>query len=432
MPKMLKRIKFLLLVVCLLFSASLASIAADSKISPALDVIANNLNLIKTGLVNNDIIFTAEDFERALGVNKVSNITILSLPSITEGKLMLGSLEVMRNQTISRSNLNMLRFVPTGNDISESNFKFTNGGNDQTYTVTCTLYVLSELNFAPTISMVNDNILNLKTQKNITIYGTMKAIDPENDQLTYEIITQPSKGLLVMLDKHYGDYKYTPTANFTGKDKFEYVVYDKYGNYSDVINVSIVVEKPASNIIYTDMIDHWAHNAAIKMAAANVMVGEQVGDTMVFNPNKMVSRCEFLVMAMSSLGLGGNVNTTDTGFVDDGNIPAQYKGYVAAAVQAGYVSGVDTEYGRCFFPNNDITRAEAAVMLNNMLDMKQPVIKPAFADETNVPAWAENAIYALNEIGVLKGTGEGYISSYSVITRAQTAQILYTLMDLQK
>jgi S-layer homology domain. len=423
---MFKKIAFLSLALFMILSMSVSA----NKVTPALDVIANNLNLIKTGLVNNDITFTADDFDRALGVSKVSNITILSLPSVTEGRLMLGSLEVMRNQTISRSNLNMLRFIPTGNNISEANFTFSNGGNDQKYTVKCTLYVLSELNFAPTISTVNESVLNLSTQKNITVFGTMKAMDPENDRLTYEIVSQPSKGILVMLDKNYGEYKYTPTADFTGKDNFEYVVCDKYGNYSDSVKVNIVVEKAASDIIYTDMVNHWAHNAAIKMTAANVMTGEKVGDSMVFNPNGTVSRCEFLAMAMSSLGIKA-VNTTDTGFVDDGNIPSQYKGYVAAAVQSGYISGVDTEYGRCFYPNNDITRAEAAVILNNMLGAKQPVIKPVFADETNVPVWAEDALYALNEIGVFKGTGEGFISPYSVITRAQTAQILCCLMEMR-
>jgi len=415
---------FLSLAICILLTISIS--AADGKITPALDVIANNLNLIKTGLVNNDITFTAADFDKAIGVSKVSSITVLSLPSITEGKLMLGSLEVMRNQTISRGNLDMLRFVPTGSNIGEANFTFTN--ND--YKVKCTLYVLSELNFAPTISTVNESIVNVSTQKNITVFGTMRAIDPENDQLTYEVISQPSKGLLVMLDKNYGEYRYTPTANFTGKDSFEYVVHDKYGNYSDSMKVNINVEKAAADIIYTDMINHWAHNAAIKMTAANIMTGEKVGDAMMFNPNGTVSRCEFLVMAMNSLGINAG-NAKETGFVDDGNIPPQYKGYVAAALQAGYISGVDTEYGRCFYPNNKITRAEAAVMLNNLLDIKQPIIKPVFADETNVPAWAEDAIYALNEIGVLRGTGEGYISPYSVITRAQTAQILCSLIEMK-
>ena len=415
---------FLSLAICILLTISIS--AADGKITPALDVIANNLNLIKTGLINNDITFTAADFDRAIGVSKVSSITVLSLPSITEGKLMLGSLEVMRNQTISRGNLDMLRFVPTGSNIGEANFTFTN--ND--YKVKCTLYVLSELNFAPTTSTVNESIVNVSTQKNITVFGTMRAIDPENDQLTYEVISQPSKGLLVMLDKNYGEYRYTPTANFTGKDSFEYVVHDKYGNYSDSMKVNINVEKAAADIIYTDMINHWAHNAAIKMTAANIMTGEKVGDTMMFNPNGTVSRCEFLVMAMNSLGINPN-NATATGFIDDGNIPPQYKGHVAAAVQAGYISGVDTEYGRCFYPTNNITRAEAAVILNNMLNIKTPVIKPVFADETNVPAWAENALYALNEIGVFKGTGEGYLSPYSVITRAQTAQILCSLMEIR-
>jgi hypothetical protein len=418
---------FLLLVLIIPSAA-----ASDAVISPAFDIIASDLNLIKTGLVNNDITFTAADFEKVLGVDKIDNITIVSLPLVTEGRLMLGSLEVMKNQTISRKNLDLLRFVPLSGTGAETSFQFKNNGSTPSYNMTCTLYVIPELNFAPTINIVKDNLLKLSTQKNITVFGSMTAVDPENDALTYEIVTQPSKGIIVVTDKNYGNYKYTPSSNFTGKDQFEYVVHDKYGNYSDPVKVTINVEKPASNVVYTDMVGHWAYNAAIKMNAAGIMAGQQVGSSMIFDPNGMVSRTEFLVMAMNSLGYNYNVSTVDTGFYDDSDIPAQYKGYVAAAYQLGYISGVDTENGKCFYPNDSITRAQAAVMLNNMLDSKQPVLKPAFADETTVPAWAENAIYALSEIGVLKGTGEGFISPSSIITRAQTAQMLYTVMEINK
>lgn len=83
-----------------------------------------------------------------------------------------------------------------------------------------------------------------------------------------------------------------------------------------------------------------------------------------------------------------------------------------------------------FSPNETITRAEAAVMLGNMLDPAVPTVKPIFADAARVPEWAYDALSALNAIGVFRGTGSGMIAADSKITRAQAAQILCAVAEL--
>ncbi len=425
LQKTLKSILSLLLLAAVM----LTSVSAAELVSPALEIIAGELDFIKTGLVNNDITFTADDFCDALGVSSFDEITVTSLPSIASGRLYLKSTPVSAGQTISRRNISSLRFRAPDNGSTSASFTFICedvGG----YERTCMLHVIPEMNFAPTISLVNARSLNIATYRNITAYGTLKASDPENDSMTYVITKQPKKGVIVITDKNYGDYFYTPTEGFSGGDSFEYTVYDKYGNFSETATVSISVLKPSADVVYSDMNGHWAHNAAIKMADAGIMTGEEIGETYVFHPDSTVTRGQFLVMAMSAAGFRIATPTLDTGFMDDDAIPSQYKGYVAAASELGIINGVAMEDGLYFCANNAITRAEAAVILNNILGAEVPAVKPVFADSTGVPAWAENAIFALCEVGIMNGTGVGYISPYRTLNRAETAQMLASFMDV--
>lgn len=428
--KSIQAISLFLLSAVILLSISTA-VSAEELVSPALDVMAGELDFIKTGLVNNDITFTAEDFCDALGLSSFDKITITSLPLAASGKLYLKSTPVSAGQSISRRNISSLRFRAPDHGSTSASFTFTcsdTGG----YERTCLLYVIPEMNFAPTISLVHARSLNIATYRNITTYGTLKASDPENDTLTYVITKQPKKGIIVLTDKNYGDFYYTPSLNYSGSDSFSYTVYDRYGNFAETATVSVSVLKPSTDITYSDMEGHWAHNAAIKMAESGIMTGEEYGDTYVFNPDTTVTRGQFLVMAMSAAGFRIATPTVDTGFADDEAIPSQYKGYVAAAAELGFIHGVKQEDGLYFCPNNAITRAEAAVILNNILGADVPAVKPVFADSTGIPAWAESAIFALCEVGVMNGTGIGNISPYRVLNRSETAQMLASFMDVME
>ncbi len=414
-------------LIPLILALSILALPTSAAVSPGLDVIAaSDLRMTKNCLRSGSINFTADDFDAALGVKKLASVTVTSLPLVTEGRLMLGNLEVMKNQTISRKNLDNLRFVPnasTNADVSECSFTFVGGD----YEVECTMFVLDELNFAPTVALSDKAVFECTTQRGISTWGRLSAYDPEGDSLSFEIVSYPKKGV-IDLTRDTGDYVYTPTAGYVGSDSFTYVAVDCYGNRSDEARVSLRVEKPACDVRYDDMDGHWAENAAIKMTAAGIMNGKSDNGVLCFDPNGGVSRLEFLVMAMQAADIAP-YKAVDTGFYDDADIPSAFKGYVAAATARGIVSGIELDGLRCFCPNNAVTRAEAAVMLRSILSPDEPKISAVFADSDSVPAWAESAMMALNAIGILSGTGDGYISPYATLTRAQTAQMLMKVMD---
>lgn len=415
--------RFLILAVALfLIIATALPVAAAGLLTPALRIISGQLEMHKCGVEGEAIRFSTEDFDQMLGVT-VSAVTVASLPPINEGALMLGNAPVSRNQRIERSDMNRLIFTPHSTTVRESSFRFNYSASNSDYSIPCTVYLLSEENDAPTVSLLGAPCLNITTYRDTPYTGVLRAIDPESDPLSFLTVSYPSHGSLELIDVNTGSYRYQPGNGFTGNDSFTYVAYDRYGNRSEVAEVTITVRANANATSYSDMKGHWACAAAIAMTDLGVMTGTNGA----FLPEEEVTRSEFLTMAMMARGYEVR-GSKATVFIDNSEIPSAHLGYVAAAYDLGFVHGSDNGTGmRSFQPNEPITRAEAAVILCAVFQLNETKLQPVFADNDSVPTWAASSLRTLNAMGVLNGTGNGFISPTATVTRAQTAQILMQL-----
>lgn len=416
-------------ITAIFLAAMLAStVTAESEsrvVSPGLDVLASGMTMKKSGLVNNDITFEAGDFEKSLNVSTVSSVTITELPARSDGVLYLGGGEVSVGQTVSRENLGSLCFVFAGEEIQSSSFGFrTNHGEHE---MLCQLMLLKYENTAPTVSDATETALNVGTYRDITVYGRLDAFDPEGDRLVYEIVEYPKKGILVMENVSLGEYRYMPFSGYTGNDSFRYVVCDEAGNYSESAKVELRITEAKNRLVYADMTESEAHVPAISLTERGIMTASVVNDKNYFEPSKTVTRLEFLVAAMKTLENDTIPESAETVFDDNETIPKLYRGYVALAAKKGYICGKIGENGALLLePNVEITRAEAAVILSRMLDIPSPVIKPVFADEGSIPAWAREAVTALTSVGVLD-CRDGHIHAELILTRAEQARMLYQI-----
>jgi hypothetical protein len=276
--------------------------------------------------------------------------------------------------------------------------------------------------------MVPKSCLDVSTHRNITLHGNLPCYDPDGDETVIEIVSYPRSGILTLTDKKSGDYLFTPNENFSGKDSFTYVARDVYGNYSACAEVELTVSRPKTSIVYADMENDPAHNAALTMTEEGIMSGASVGSSSYFYPDKTVSRAEFTVMAMNALGISEPKNTSSTVFADDSSIPSSAKAYVANAYELGYIKGLYVDGKLCFEPDRAITRAEAAVMLGNMINASSPTIAPVFSDADAVPTWASHSLSALTAMGIMDTDG-GNIDALASVTRADAAQMLVNLMN---
>ena len=406
----------------LFFSALAASVlltgsAFAAPLSPGLTRIAESSSMINSGTAAG-ISFCKDDFCRAAMLENMDSVTITSLPAASCGVLYLGSVPLAVNQSISGDNLDKIRFAPAKN-AGEGSFSFRYG---EDYSMKCVLRITEEVNLAPTAAPSEDAAA--WTQKDIVCWGTLKAYDPEGDPLHFEILEYPEKGLLTLQDPSHGDFCYTPYSGYSGEDIFTYRVRDSYGNYSAPASVRVMIDRQSTNLVFADMTDHWAHSAAISMASAGIMDYARETGMYLFRPQENVSRQDFLVMVMRALDFEPDVTSVHTVFADDAEIAEENRPYVNAAYNAGIIHGREENGQLVFCPEDYISRAESAVIVNNIIGAEVPVTVSLFTDNESIPTWAQSALYALNHLGILRGTGSGAISPFDSITRAQAAQIL--------
>lgn len=395
-------------------------------ISPAIHVIARENSMAKATMRGQELSFDKNDFARALNVSRVSQITVTSLPDAEDGKLFLGSNVVNAGNTISGANLSLLTFKASSDKVDECSFCFSPEGAG--YELMCNIYILDKANYAPTLSVASLASLNVSTYESITHFGRLSAFDPDGDELTFEVVSYPKKGVLVMTDRSSGEYKYIPTENYTGKDSFTYVAKDKYGNYSGAAEVMLDIDRLSISAVYGDMDNSRYHASALAMAEEGIMSGSVVGDEYYFYPEQTVSRAEFVVMAMRALGVSVPDGDAQTTFADSNDIMDPMLPYIAAAQKLGYVNGKEVDGKLVFLPNEAISRAEAAVIVSRMIESATPTVKPVFSDADQIPTWAEGAIYSLSSMGIIDAEGTE-IQPTSLITREETAGMLHNMMS---
>ena len=407
----------ILLAAALVALGLAAALPASALFSDPGESDRADLSLAKNGLVGETMAFSADDFDSEEGLDA---IVVTSLPDPAAGTLTLGGLLVGEGDVIALSAVDGLRFTPSAQPtVLETGFTFAPLYVDGARGTECMaeLYLLTQANGAP----VAEN-LELTTYKNVAVTDRFAAVDPEGDILTYRLVKKPARGQVTIGED--GQFVYTPYENKTGKDSFTYIAMDTVGNASDPATVKVKIEKPDTKVTYADLDGHPAHRDAIRLAEEGVFVGECVGEQYFFQPDALVTRGEFLAMAMDTAEVETLAGVTRTGFADDEDIPTWAKPYVSAALMGGLIQGSRDEAGQVVFQANaPITRAEAAVMLDRMLgvtDVDAGAFGPAEA-----PVWAAQAAANLTTCGVLEGGSLG-----DSLTRAEAAGLLRASLDL--
>lgn len=264
--------------------------------------------------------------------------------------------------------------------------------------------------------------LELTTYRGVSVGGRLSAVDPDGDVVTFEITTQPKKGTINLAED--GRFVYTPADGKKGKDYFGYKATDSEGNVSQEATVIITIVKQKNKLSYCDMEGNGAYYAALRLAEEDLFVGECIGNEYVFDADREITRAEFLVLCMELSGADLLTGTTRTGFLDDSDIPTWIKPYVSTALMTGAVSGYSTTSGGAVFdPYANISYFEAAVMLDNIIELTDVV---ATSLET-VPTWAAQAASNLSACSIMDGVE---ISNLNAITRAEAAVMLSNAMDV--
>jgi tripeptidyl-peptidase-2 len=164
--------------------------------------------------------------------------------------------------------------------------------------------------------------------------------------------------------------------------------------------------------------DHWAKKDIEHLVARQIISGYSDG---TYGPDKGVTRAEFTVLLIKALNLEDTASTLRAAGQLFRDVKANHwaKGYIHLAWELGVVGGYSDG---TFRPDNTIRRDEMISMLIRALrDIGQGSEKVTFADENLIPAWAKSSVLQAAEWGLVSGFEDGTFRPGTLVTRAQAA-----------
>ena len=352
--------------------------------------------------------FSAGDFGESL-----AGICITELPEGSVGAVMLGSRVLQPGDILAADQLEQLTFTPvrTEEDAAATMTYLPIYADHVAAASTMTLAIRGKEDHAP---VAEDSAV--ETYKNIPNEAALKASDPEGQAMTYTVVRQPRRGTVEIGAD--GSFTYTPKKNKVGVDSFTYTATDPAGNVSREATVTIRILKPSEAAQYTDTADTDCRFEAEWLRNTGLFAGETLGGQQCFQPEKTVTQGQFLAMVTQLLEIPVEDQAEYTGMAEDA--PLWLKPYLAAALRSGLLSGWPGD--QQFAPEAPVTGAQAAVILQNALDL--PVsMETVELEAAEQPLWADTALAAMAENGLA-------LTAEQTLTRAQTAELLYQVNTL--
>ena len=165
---------------------------------------------------------------------------------------------------------------------------------------------------------------------------------------------------------------------------------------------------------------HWAFEHIEYLYAQGLITGKT---TTLFAPETPITRAEVItILARMS---GENLAGYNSGFSDVA-ANAYYAGAVTWGVRAGITNGTTAT---TFSPNEPITREQIAAMIYRYAEYKgykftytQSAIN--FTDQSNISAYAFNAVYSMQRAGIIDGYANGAWLPQGYASRAEAAKML--------
>ena len=349
--------------------------------------------------------FTSEDFA---GEEPLVGICITDIPNAETGAILLGQRILQPGDILTADQLSLMTFAPirTEEDADAVVTYLPIYENRVEQSATMTIGIRGKEDKAP---VAED--FTVETYKNLPNEGTLKVSDPEGQPLTYTVIRQPKRGEVEL--KEDGTFVYTPKKNKVGVDSFTYTATDPAGKVSREATVTVQILKPTDAAQYTDTIGLDCRFEAEWLRNTGLFVGEQMGHSQCFQPEKTVSQGQFLAMVMQMLEVPHAEQSLYPEMAADA--PQWLRPYLAAALRSGLVANLPEDFNG----SAPITGAEAAVILQNAMDLSRQ--QKTEADET--ATYTETALTVMNENGLM-------LTADGELTRAQVADILYKAYTL--
>lgn len=241
--------------------------------------------------------------------------------------------------------------------------------------------------------------------------GTLQVtVGQGNDSaVTSVVVTNPSSPVTNTPGDSGGSSSSPSTGNQGSKPS---------GENSEEISDKLPIPQPQPELVSPgDIAGHWARASIIKLIKAGVIAGYPDGS---FRPNQTINRGEFTVMLVKALKLEAKPGNyyTDTA-------SHWAKNSIAIASAYGLIAGLGQN---TFGPDNPVTREQAAVIISRAAKPVDSAKASEFTDSDQISPWARSGIAAAVSAGFITGYPDGTLQPKNNITRAEAAVILVKLL----
>ncbi|AJE54206.1 fibronectin type III domain-containing protein [Paenibacillus polymyxa] len=146
----------------------------------------------------------------------------------------------------------------------------------------------------------------------------------------------------------------------------------------------------------------------------------------LFEPSRPVTRVEFTSMLVRALNLPNEPDVSLS--FEDINPSAWYIDPLKTAIKDQVARGFSSTV---FAPDRVINREQAAKMTNNVVKSAPQQEVTVYSDTSNIVAWAREDVLGLTEHNLVQGYPDGSFRPKQDITRAEAAEVIYNML-LQK
>ncbi len=173
---------------------------------------------------------------------------------------------------------------------------------------------------------------------------------------------------------------------------------------------------------YDDIKGHWAQSRIQSWLEQDLAYGYPDN---TFRPDNKVTRAEFVSFMNRAFGVPQTLQTPGFADVDEED---WYYENVSAAVQEGLITGYPDN---TFRPDHPITREEAAVIVNRLINLEDLDPVGAFVDEGDISNWAARAVDAVSAAEIMTGYPDKTFRPGNPITRAETVSTLDRALEFE-
>lgn len=197
---------------------------------------------------------------------------------------------------------------------------------------------------------------------------------------------------------------------------------DVYRNHaSDFDNYSGTAAQP-DLVGFTDIASHWAKTSIDYVVSQGLFTGASASR---FEPETAMTRGMFVTVLGRMANAEGSGEQAAAAFTDV-NANAYYAPYVAWAQQQGIVNGVSAH---AFDPSAVISREQMATILSRYIDsaslaLPDTASRASFADDKVISAYAKDAVYNMQQSGILLGKPGNRFDPQGTAVRAEVATLI--------